>query len=415
MDTHTHPCSRSLRDLAIGLACGLAAVAPACAPAAAAPVADLRIVSVEALPQGAQVSILLGRALALLPTDVWLEFPDGRRVDADLVTTRESAGPPAPLPHAVARSHVLRFRYPTAGGQRVGGVQLHVAPSPEDALVQTLATPVAALAPPPAGLVAAPREARVAAVPPRVAPPGVVAAAASTPADELATYVAGRSDDPAPAAAVGSAAPVRVDTGAEGDAFSRWLAAGGVAALVAGVVVLLLLRRNAGARIDDRSVAFPPAPPPRAPALPPAAPPQVPASPTTPRRTTRVGEYDFDPPSPGRPSALLHWCGGPRLGHALGIEAVRVTIGSERSCDLALVDDDFVSGLHAEIRYEAGSLYLIDRESRNGSFLNGERVTSLPRPLQRGDELRFGTTVLRLVDPYGTTPATAGQDEGAVR
>ena len=42
-------------------------------------------------------------------------------------------------------------------------------------------------------------------------------------------------------------------------------------------------------------------------------------------------------------------------------------------------------------------------------------MTALPRPLQRGDELRIGTTVLRLLDPSGTTPAVAGHDEGAVR
>jgi hypothetical protein len=241
-------------------------------------------------------------------------------------------------------------------------------------------------------------------------------AAASTSGDEPSNRMATYTADPAPAAASAvaePAPPAHASAGGEDDTFSRWLAAGGVAALAAGVAVLLM-RRHAGMGIDDRGGGFHPAPPPPPP-LQAGAPPRAAEPEMPPGRRTRVGEYDFTPPAPRRPAALLQWRAGPRAGRAVGIEASRLTIGSDPSCDLALVDDDFVSGLHAEIRYEAGSLYLTDRESRNGTFLNGERMTALPRPLQRGDELRIGTTVLRLLDPSGTTPAVAGHDEGAVR
>lgn len=64
-----------------------------------------------------------------------------------------------------------------------------------------------------------------------------------------------------------------------------------------------------------------------------------------------------------------------------------LTIG--RSPDAGLViQSNRVSRFHAEIRFEAGVPVLVDRGSSNGSFVNGERVTS--RPLRSGDEIEIG-------------------------
>ncbi len=46
------------------------------------------------------------------------------------------------------------------------------------------------------------------------------------------------------------------------------------------------------------------------------------------------------------------------------------------------------SGRHAEFRRVAGAWRLVDVGSRNGTFLNGERVKDAP--LSDGDELEFG-------------------------
>ncbi len=64
-----------------------------------------------------------------------------------------------------------------------------------------------------------------------------------------------------------------------------------------------------------------------------------------------------------------------------------LTIG--RSPDAGLVvQSNRVSRFHAEIRFEGGVPVLIDRGSSNGSFVNGEKVTS--RALRTGDEIEIG-------------------------
>jgi adenylate cyclase len=56
--------------------------------------------------------------------------------------------------------------------------------------------------------------------------------------------------------------------------------------------------------------------------------------------------------------------------------------------------DDMVSRNHAMIQHEAGEFYLIDMGSRNGSFVNGRRLTA-PVALRDGDRLSFGEARLR--------------------
>ena len=52
--------------------------------------------------------------------------------------------------------------------------------------------------------------------------------------------------------------------------------------------------------------------------------------------------------------------------------------------------DDNVSRIHVELKHTAdGGVSLTDRESRNGTFVNGERIDSTA--LQDGDKLRIGT------------------------
>ncbi len=55
-----------------------------------------------------------------------------------------------------------------------------------------------------------------------------------------------------------------------------------------------------------------------------------------------------------------------------------------------------VSRRHASIiRRDSGSLSLVDQESGNGTFLNGQRlVPNQPRILRDGDEIRLGHLVL---------------------
>lgn len=56
-----------------------------------------------------------------------------------------------------------------------------------------------------------------------------------------------------------------------------------------------------------------------------------------------------------------------------------------------------VSRRHAVITWRDNKLQLVDMESPNGTFINGQRIASNePRLLRDGDELRLGRLILRL-------------------
>jgi len=74
------------------------------------------------------------------------------------------------------------------------------------------------------------------------------------------------------------------------------------------------------------------------------------------------------------------------------------SIGRGEGCAV-LLDSRSVSRLHALIqRREAGEYYLVDLGSRNGSFVNGRRV-SIPKLLKNKDRLAFGEQELVFRNP----------------
>ena len=59
--------------------------------------------------------------------------------------------------------------------------------------------------------------------------------------------------------------------------------------------------------------------------------------------------------------------------------------------------DQGISRRHAFIIRRDGSLYLVDNDSANGTFLNGQKVVAQqPRVLRDGDDIRLGHLVLRI-------------------
>ena len=71
----------------------------------------------------------------------------------------------------------------------------------------------------------------------------------------------------------------------------------------------------------------------------------------------------------------------------------RLTLGREPACDLCF-DDHEVSRLHCELEHVSGQWVLGDNGlSRNGTFLNGERLLGA-RALRDGDTIRVGATVI---------------------
>ncbi|HET9932358.1 MAG TPA: sigma 54-interacting transcriptional regulator [Polyangiaceae bacterium] len=81
-------------------------------------------------------------------------------------------------------------------------------------------------------------------------------------------------------------------------------------------------------------------------------------------------------------------------------------IGRSRKAEVLLADPG-VSGVHACIEPRSGGAFVRDLGSRNGTFANGERVTSAGAALRSGEVLRVGDTLLLLVDDvelYRTRP-----------
>jgi len=82
---------------------------------------------------------------------------------------------------------------------------------------------------------------------------------------------------------------------------------------------------------------------------------------------------------------------GPDQGRRFELEQPVISIGRDRSNDLQLHDTE-VSRRHGELRLEDDEFALIDLESANGSYVNGERIEQ--QALGSGDRLTLGRTVL---------------------
>jgi pSer/pThr/pTyr-binding forkhead associated (FHA) protein len=79
----------------------------------------------------------------------------------------------------------------------------------------------------------------------------------------------------------------------------------------------------------------------------------------------------------------------------------KISVGRAPDVDVVLGWDAKVSGLHAELeRIGADWAVVDDGLSRNGTFVNGERLQGRRR-LEDGDTLRFGDTLAIFRDPLG--------------
>ena len=98
--------------------------------------------------------------------------------------------------------------------------------------------------------------------------------------------------------------------------------------------------------------------------------------------------------APARTRACLTVITGAAAGQMFKVTRGEMLIGRGSTAAIRVVDDG-VSRNHARIRYDSNGLCLDDLESRNGTFVNGERITA-STVLREGDKIQVGrTTVLR--------------------
>ena len=97
------------------------------------------------------------------------------------------------------------------------------------------------------------------------------------------------------------------------------------------------------------------------------------------------------------------------LGRAslVPLKGRRMTIGRGLENDITIADPE-ASALHAALEHLPTAWSVRDLSSRNGTFVNGERVLT-ERPLRRGDEIRIGRS--RLV--YRSDSSTIAVDATA--
>jgi len=97
-------------------------------------------------------------------------------------------------------------------------------------------------------------------------------------------------------------------------------------------------------------------------------------------------------------------------------EQDRITIGRGSNNDLTLPDQK-VSTEHAEIRNDGGTYLLLDRDSKNNTYVNGRRVGEAePYTLSSGDVFRVGDFKVEfapLFMPSSETTAYAEEEEDA--
>ena len=98
--------------------------------------------------------------------------------------------------------------------------------------------------------------------------------------------------------------------------------------------------------------------------------------------------------TPGR-RACLTVLTGLATGQMYKLDRGVTVIGRAPECTVRIVDDG-ISRSHARLRRESGGAVMLeDRDSRNGTFVNGQRITTATE-LREGDKIQIGrTTVLR--------------------
>jgi pSer/pThr/pTyr-binding forkhead associated (FHA) protein len=104
---------------------------------------------------------------------------------------------------------------------------------------------------------------------------------------------------------------------------------------------------------------------------------------------------------------LLEIVEGPDAGRQVPVGGA-LEIGRDPAADVVL-SDQVVSRHHARVQLDQDGAYVVDLDSRNGTFVNGTQIHNSAR-VQPGDQLMVGATVLQV-----RTPSEVATQPTAVR
>lgn len=107
--------------------------------------------------------------------------------------------------------------------------------------------------------------------------------------------------------------------------------------------------------------------------------------------------------SGSRPASRREWIFLNAEGRRIGLADGPTEIGREPDCEVFLNHAD-VSRRHARILVKGATVTVEDLESRNGTLVNGKRVTA-PKRLENGDTITFGT-VETTIEIWLSPPST---------
>jgi hypothetical protein len=117
---------------------------------------------------------------------------------------------------------------------------------------------------------------------------------------------------------------------------------------------------------------------------------------------------DLEEAPPSRAAALTCLIGAD-VGRTFALAEASTELGRGKEVAVRL-RDIAVSRRHACIRHQEGTFLVEDLSSPNGVYLNGKRVEA-PSPLQEGDVIELGRTLLRFQAPMAEGPPTPTPEE----
>jgi diguanylate cyclase (GGDEF)-like protein len=103
--------------------------------------------------------------------------------------------------------------------------------------------------------------------------------------------------------------------------------------------------------------------------------------------TTRTRLVDAGDASAGEAAAYLVVLSGSGVGQMVRVDEAALVIGRGSAVELRLLDDG-ISRRHARVTRDGDRCWVEDLDSKNGTFVNGERVTR--RALADGDKIQVG-------------------------